>query len=133
MSRAHSIWSVLLIVCACGTQSTYWDSDVLSDALSIGGLSRQPVYGSGDPPQIVAVRIEADVINVGYGPIDVPFTINWVLRDSQGSVQGSGSATRRETLNAGASWHVSLSIQVPPVQSLNELQDLVTFDLVEGP
>ena len=128
----RTICFALFLLCACGTGPTSWDNDALSGVLSIGSLSRRPVYSSVDPPQIVGVEIEVDVINVGYGSIDVPFTITWALTDAQGNVSGSASLTRRDYLNPGASWHVSLSIAFPPVQSLDDLQDVVTFDLVPG-
>lgn len=123
--------ALILVFCGCSTSPLEWNTDALSDSLSIGNLTRTPVYDTVDPPQVVGLRIEADVINVGGVPINVPFTITWSLKDDGGYVYGTASKRFAGSLAAGGSWHVSLSMTFPPTPNLAGLRDVVTFDLVE--
>ena len=129
--RAGTLLACLLVCCGCGTGALEWNTDDLSDTLSIGNLVKQPVHDTADPPQIVGLRIQVDVINVGYVPIDVPFTITWSLVDRQGRTYGTASRRFNGSLAAGGSWHVSLSLSFPQTPSLEGFQDVVTFDLVK--
>lgn len=124
------MWALMLILCGCTTSPLEWNTDDLSDSLSIGNLTRTPVHNTADPPQIVGLRIEADVINVGYVSINVPFTITWSVTDGQDRTYAA-SKRFNGSLAAGGSWRVLLNLSFPARPSLDEFRDVVTFDLVE--
>ena len=122
--------ALVAMLWGCGSGPAGPDSEELSRVLSISNLSKQPIQDTADPSRIVGLTIEVDVINRGALPIVVPFTLTWSLRDRQGQVLGSASRRLEGILEPGASRHVSLTLNFPATPSLEEFQDVVTFDLV---
>lgn len=115
---------------SCGSRSLGPDSEDLSSVLSISNLKKQSIEDSSDPSWIVGLSIEVDVFNRSPLPIVFPFILTWSLQDGEGRVFGSVSRRLEGNLQSGASRHVVLTLHFPATQSLDQFQDVVTFDLV---
>ena len=121
---------LLPALCGCSPNPSEWETDALSDMLSISNVNKQPIRNAADPPQIVGMRVDLEIVNVGRVPIDVPFTVTWSLRDPQGKPYASASRKLTGDMAPGALRRVSLALQFPATPTLNGFQDVVTFDLV---
>lgn len=117
-----------MLIQGCGTSPLELDSDELTNLLSITNVVKQPVPDPSDESRITRVIIDVDVVHVGDYTIDVPFTMTWGLREQNGTLIGSSVVRLGEDMGRGARRHVTLNITFPPRQSLNGVQDIVTFD-----
>ena len=123
---------VLVIVAGCGRDPKGLQAEELSNLLSITNLSAQPVYDRGDPPRIVAVRIEADVVHVGDVPINEPFVLTWRLVDDRNETVGEVSKRLEGNMQPGAVRRVTLTVEFEARESVAGLRNVATFDPVSG-
>ena len=114
----------------CGRNPKGLQAEELSNMLSITNLAAQPVYDQGDPPRIVAVRIDADVVHVGDVPIDEPFVLTWRLVDDQNDTVGQASKRLEGDMEPGAVRSVTLTVEFEARESVGGLRNVATFDPV---
>lgn len=123
---------VLVVLAACGRNPQGLQAEELSNLLSITNLSAQPVYNQGDPPLIVAVRIDADVVHVGDVPIEEPFVLTWRLVDDRNETVGQTSRRLEGNMEPGAVRRVTLTVEFEARESVAGLRNVATFDPVSG-
>ncbi len=126
--RIRMVCAVLIVVSGCSGKSNVLDAEDLSNMLSITNLSAQPVLNQANPPLIVAVRIDADVVHVGEVPIDVPFILTWRLTDDQNATVGQASKQFDGNMEPGAVRHVTLTVEFEARESVAGLRNAATFD-----
>ena len=130
--RIRIVCAVLVVFLGCGRDSNVLDAEDLSNMLSITNLAAQPVVDQGNPPLMVAVRIDADVVHVGDVPIDIPFILTWRLTDDQNATVGQASKQFDANMEPGAVRHVTLTIQFEARESVTGLRNVATFDPVSS-
>lgn len=123
---------VLVVVAGCGRDPKGLQTEELSNMLSITNLAAQPVYNQDNPPLIVAVRIDADVVHVGDVPINEPFVLTWRLVDDQNDTVGEVSKRMEGNMVPGAVRRVTLTVQFEARESVAGLRNVATFDPVSG-
>ncbi len=123
---------VLVVVAGCGRNPKGLQAEELSNMLSITNLSAHPVLNQGDPPQIVAVRIDADVVHVGDVPIEEPFVLTWRLVDDQNDTVGQTSRRLEGNMEPGDVRRVTLTVEFEARESVAGLRNVATFDPVSG-
>ena len=130
--RIKIVCAVLVGVLGCGRNSNVLDAEDLSNMLSITNLAAQPVLDQSDPPLIIGVRIDADVVHVGEVPIDVPFILTWRLVDDQNETVGQASKRLDGNLEPGGVRHVTLTVEFEARESVAGLRNVATFDPVSS-
>ncbi len=128
--RIKMVWAVLIAVSGCSGKLDVLDAEDLSNMLSITNLSAQPVLNQDNPPRIVGVRIEADVVHVGEVPIDVSFILTWRLVDDQNATVGQASKQLDGNMDPGAVRRVTLTVEFEARESVAGLRNVATFDPV---
>lgn len=122
----------LVVLAGCGRDPTGLQTEELSNMLSITNLAAQPVFNQDNPPLIVAVRIEADVVHVGDVPIEEPFVLTWRLVDDQNETVGQTSRRLEGNMEPGAVRRVTLTVEFEARESVAGLRNVATFDPVSG-
>ena len=107
-------------------------AEELSNMLSITNLSAHPVFNQVEPPQIVAVRIDADVVHVGDVPIEEPFVLTWRLVDDQNDTVGQTSRRLEGNMAPRDVRRVTLTVEFEARESVAGLRNVATFDPVSG-
>ena len=124
--------AVLVLIAGCGRNPKGLQAEELSNMLSITNLAAQSVYNQDDPPLIIAVRIDADVVHVGDVPIEEPFVLTWRLVDDQNETVGQTSRRLEGNMAPGAVRKVKLTVEFEARESVAGLRNVATFDPVSG-
>jgi hypothetical protein len=118
-----------LLIQGCGKGPLDLNTDDLDSLLSIANLNRRSITDRSDPPMILGLEIDADVVNVGAVTIRRPLTVTWTLLDPDGDRFASASTRIAGNFPGGETRHFSLVLNFPATASLDRFRDVVTFDL----
>ncbi len=118
------------VLMQCSTSPLELNTDDLNSLLSISNLNKRLIPDQSDPPGIVGLEVEADVINVGQVIVKNPFKVTWTLLGTGGDRLGSASTELAGNFSPGGTRHFSLTLSFPATVSLEGFRDVVTFDLV---
>lgn len=129
VKRFVPVLGAVLLIPGCGKSPLDLDTEDLDSLLSIANLSRRPMTDRSDPPMILGLEIDADVVNVSTVTIRHPLTVTWALMDPDGDRFASASTRIAGNFPGGETRHFSLVLNFPATASLDRFRDVVTFDL----
>ena len=122
--------TLALVYWGCSSNPVSQVSEDLSRVLSITNLSKFPIPDRQNADLVIGVSIQVDVVNTADVPIQVPFTITWVLRGGDGAVLGQASQ-QLAGLAARGRERVAFTISFEARPDLSSIRDEVTFDAVQ--